>query len=347
MLTKIDEWCSYLLTFGLSTVLDLATSGHQDTEDPFEIAAQQGWMKWNPPVSGSSRRYFLKEAASRVYEERIAQTYAAVSTRDIQRQLSKQRCQDHMVELRQRRANGPSLSPTTFAEERPMSEWSTVIGDLTRARPVARTERDIVSHIPRVRSALAQELTASITELPAKITPLPPSTRSSSPRRTVAQCLLPTPPPSTVPSVCDRNSVAMSMPSVEEHPVYHRSSRNVPDIPSLADHPAFRHRNPVTTPVQTGSSHSSPQMPYEYYAHSRNFSDHSQHSGELPVYQQHLKQHGIYASAPHEHTAEKAIYQIVDMGFTHEEAKEALRMTDLGDGLKVDRAVELLLSRWR
>jgi hypothetical protein len=35
------------------------------------------------------------------------------------------------------------------------------------------------------------------------------------------------------------------------------------------------------------------------------------------------------------------------MGFTHEEAKEALRMTDLGDGLKVDRAVELLLSRWR
>jgi hypothetical protein len=300
-------------------------------------------MKWTPPILGSSRRYFLKEAASKVYEERIAHKFASVSTRDIQHQMSKQRCQDHMVELRHRRAAGTPISPTTFAQERPMSEWSTVIGDLTRVRPEPRTEHDIVSYVPRVRSALAQELTASIAELPATNTPPPPSTRSSSPRRIVAQCLLPTPPPSTVPSVRDRNSVAISMPSIEEHPA-HRSDQKVPIVPSLADHPAFRHHNP---PPQIHSPHYSPDSLCEHYSHSRNSSEQSQFSGELPVYQEHPRQYGFYANGAHENTADKAIYQIVDMGFTHEEAKEALRMTDLGDGLKVDRAVELLLSRWR
>jgi hypothetical protein len=51
------------------------------------------------------------------------------------------------------------------------------------------------------------------------------------------------------------------------------------------------------------------------------------------------------ASAAHANTAEKAIYRIVAMGFTAEDAREALRRTDRGDGLRIDRAVELLLSR--
>jgi hypothetical protein len=33
------------------------------------------------------------------------------------------------------------------------------------------------------------------------------------------------------------------------------------------------------------------------------------------------------------------------MGFTAEQAREALRMTDKGTGLRVDRAVELLLRQ--
>lgn len=40
---------------------------------------------------------------------------------------------------------------------------------------------------------------------------------------------------------------------------------------------------------------------------------------------------------------DRAVYRIVDMGFTPEQARQALRRTDLGDGLRVDRAVELLL----
>jgi len=44
-----------------------------------------------------------------------------------------------------------------------------------------------------------------------------------------------------------------------------------------------------------------------------------------------------------ENTVDRAIYRIVEMGFTPEQARQALRKTDLGDGLRVDRAVELLL----
>lgn len=42
-------------------------------------------------------------------------------------------------------------------------------------------------------------------------------------------------------------------------------------------------------------------------------------------------------------TAERAVTHIVDMGFCASQAREALRMTDLGDGLRVDRAVDMLL----
>ncbi|TKA58680.1 hypothetical protein B0A55_11988 [Friedmanniomyces simplex] len=37
-----------------------------------------------------------------------------------------------------------------------------------------------------------------------------------------------------------------------------------------------------------------------------------------------------------DNTSERAVRKIVDMGFTAEQAKEALRMTDMGDGLRVD-----------
>jgi hypothetical protein len=339
VLIRTDEWCYYLLTFGLSTVLELAGPCRQMNATPFKVAAQHGWNKWSPPVFGGSRRNFLKEAASRVYEDKIARTYATTSTREIQRQISKQRQQKHITELRNRKTNGPRMPMIHMSEERPMSEWSTVMGNLTRASP--SSENDIVSHIPTFRSALAQELTASMAELPvAKTPPPPPSTRSSSPRRTIAQPLLPTPPPSTVPSVRDRNSIATNMPSIEEHPAYRKQDDSVPEVPSLLNHPAFRHQNPDTA---VPSTHPYFQQPT--YGHSRQSSDHSQQSNEHPAFQQHPTQHGIYASAAHENTAEKAIYRIVEMGFTAEQAREALKMTDLGSGLRVDSAVEFLLSR--
>lgn len=42
-------------------------------------------------------------------------------------------------------------------------------------------------------------------------------------------------------------------------------------------------------------------------------------------------------------TVERAMRKITDMGFSEAQAKRALRVTDMGDGLRVDRAVDLLL----
>ena len=50
-----------------------------------------------------------------------------------------------------------------------------------------------------------------------------------------------------------------------------------------------------------------------------------------------------FAAGIAEDTSERAVSAIVEMGFSAAQAKEALRATDLGDGLRVDRAVELLL----
>jgi hypothetical protein len=317
MLTNADEWCYYLLTFGLSTVLDLAEPSYQMNATPFKVAAQQGWTNWQPPVFGGSRRNFLKEAASRVYEDKIAHTYATTSTRDIQRQMSKQRQQQHITELRHRKTTGPRMPLIRMSQERPMSEWSTVIGHLTRPPPPSR-DSNIVSHVPTLRSALAQELSASIAELPGTT---PPRLRSSSPpRRTVAQPLLPSPPPSTVPSTRDRNSIAMSMPSIEEHPAYRAHNEPIPAVPELL-HPAFRHHNPVTAPM---------------HLHQQQY-----HTREAAQQQE----HPVFGTGAHENTAEKAIWRIVEMGFTAGQAREALRKTDLGDGLRPDRAVEFLLRR--
>lgn len=46
-------------------------------------------------------------------------------------------------------------------------------------------------------------------------------------------------------------------------------------------------------------------------------------------------------------SVERAIHQIHEMGFTIDEAKGALKITDMGDGLRVDRAVEYLMRSKR
>jgi hypothetical protein len=407
LLIQPDEWCYHLLTFGLPTALKLTGPYHLSDPTAFTLAAENGWVNWKPPIFGGTRRHFLKEAASRVYEDKIANTYAKISTRDVQRQQSKLRIQKHIHELQHRKNNGEPRLMVRQSQERPMSDWDTVIRNLTRprvpssSRSISPPPNDIVSHIPNTRSGAeyVRRLSASVSELPAArtLSPLP---------RTVAQPLLPTPPPSTVPSNRDRYSQAMSMPSIEEpspspprrivaqpllpspsvstmsnrdlytlpsmpSPPLHTvaqpllptpSPSTAPNsrdwycystgtsMPSIEEHPAHRQSHEDTPPELPSLSHPAFRQPPLSYqqSHSRDNSDHSQSSsreGEQAAFQQHEQQRHIHGSDRHENTADKAIYRIVEMGFTAEQAREALRMTDLGTGLRVDRAVELLLSR--
>ena len=254
--------------------------------------------------------------------------------------MSKQRIQKHIHDLRHRKNNGEQLRMIRQSQDRPMSEWENVMRSLTRQHPPLPATNNLTSHIPSFRptSAIAQEISTNIAELPA----VPPATRISLPpiitqtplQRTVAQPLLPTPPSSTISGAHDRSSIATTMPPIVEHSAF-RMQEPISRVP-FPDHPAFRAQRPQTVRRETNVSISS---------RDSTSGEHSTPISHYPVFQQHPVQADIFDSPSYENTAEKAIYRIVEMGFTADLAREALRVTDLGDGLRVDCAVEFLLSR--
>jgi hypothetical protein len=360
-----DEWCHHLLSFGLADILELARPCYENNGTAFTLAKDKGLTKWKPPVAGSSKRSFLKEAASRVYEDKLAHVYAESSIREVQKQMSKQRLHQHIQDLRTYRSNGQGLRVIRQSQDRPMSEWENVMSSLTRVHPPL-PENNLTSHIPSFRptSAIALEISNHISELPAaeippqpSLTPLVIQTATertvaqpllptpsssvvsgsrSSPRRTIAQPLLPTPSGSTISGAPDRTSIATSaMPSIIEHPLY--TTQQSPHHLPYPDHPAFRTQRPHPATKEMDASLS-----------SRGSSDSTRSSPAQiahPVFHQHPAQVDIFDTPAYENTAGKAIHRIVEMGFTADQAREALRVTDAGDGLRVDRAVELLLSR--
>ncbi|KAL1649740.1 hypothetical protein SLS61_006396 [Didymella pomorum] len=329
----LDEWCHHLLSHGLATVLVLARPCRENSGVAFTLADARGLTKWNP-VYGSSKRSFLKEAASRVYEDKLAHVYAESSTRELQRQMSKQRIQKHIHDLKHKKTNGEQLRIIRQSQDRPMSEWENVINSLTRVHPPL-PDNDLTSHIPSFRptSAIAQEIAHDISLHIAELPTAPSNARALLPPLP----LLPTPSGSTWSGTLDRRSIASAMPSIIEHPIFLTQSPTQLPFP---DHPAFRSQRPHVrkeTDINVSSRGSS----------DSGRSDRSGGPGGAhhPAFQQHPAQVDIFDSPAHENTAAKAIYRIVEMGFTADEAKEALRKTDLGDGLRVDRAVEMLLSR--
>ncbi|KAF1977822.1 hypothetical protein BU23DRAFT_564686 [Bimuria novae-zelandiae CBS 107.79] len=334
----LDEWYYYLLTLGLSTILDLCATCSKSDASVFILASQNGWANWQPPMFGGTRRNFLKEAASRLYEENIASTYAENSNKDVQRALSKQRIQKHISELRQRKNSGERLDVVRMSQERPISEWEGVINNLIRPLPIPATGNNLVSHIPSLHSA---NLSISGPELPTQRTPSPLPRPRSPQRRIVAQPLLPTPPPSTVPSTRDRSSLALS----DTHPAFRQSrSGNIPEMPRLDEHPTFaKHMRNMSLDSESDAQPMS--APVSSVTNSQSHSQRSSPSLDShAAFQQHPIQRIVQDFDPNvENTADRAVYRIVEMGFTPEQARQALRRTDMGDGLRVDRAVELLL----
>lgn len=318
-------------------MVELAEPCRQSDNSVFEIAAAEGWISWKPLSFGGTRRNFLKEAASRVYEDKIARTYAEISTRDLQRQQSKQRMQKHINEIRRRKSDEQPKQVVRMSQERPMSVWSTVMNHLTRPHPPLPTN-NIISHIPFLRSALANEvIIPSAAELPATETESPAG-------RTVAQPLLPTPPPSTVPSHGDRQSIATSMPSIEEHPANPRPE-TIHEVSSFASHSTFRNGTalPPSPPLPRSFLHLQesvrPISGSSIYSRNTNGSP-----IDLPVYQQYQPLTHVHDVEAYESSMYQAIYRIVEMGFTAPQAQEALRATSQGAAIKIDRAIELLLS---
>ena len=144
--TILEEWTYHILTRAPPAVLDV-TGPSSPTSTTFAHARSRGYTHWSPP--GVSRSTFLKEAVSRVYEERMAaRRYPITNTQSPvrssptspeQRQqqtwlpdatlVSRQRCANHAAEIRRARRD-PNFRALPPSEERPMSNWPDVFDKL-------------------------------------------------------------------------------------------------------------------------------------------------------------------------------------------------------------------------
>jgi hypothetical protein len=255
--SRTEEWHCYILTLGLSPILDVANHMAVNVLSAFELAHRKNWTNWAPPPMGGSRSTFLREAVGRLYEEKICEAFSPQQSQmEEKRSIRRARGASFAFEMRERqRLNGNSVS--SFRSERPVSGWEGVLDRLDASASKMSYEEEVFEGsssptiIPRQPSMV----------MPKRKAPPPPPMR-----------LAPTPPmaePVAPPPYADRNA-------------------------------SWQH--PLQRAIQSDAD-------------------------------------------PSANSAEKAIYRIVEMGFTPEEAKGALKITDMGDGLQLDRAIEFLLRQ--
>ncbi|KAI9817431.1 MAG: hypothetical protein M1827_001041 [Pycnora praestabilis] len=122
----LEEWSHYLLTLGPSVILDLATpSNLPNASAGYALAAENGWTDWETPAFGASRSTFLKEAVTRVYDERMLAVRATAQSdglHTISTPEDRIRQARHAAEIRARRRSG-SFDKIPISEDRPMSGW--------------------------------------------------------------------------------------------------------------------------------------------------------------------------------------------------------------------------------
>ncbi|KAL8855366.1 MAG: hypothetical protein Q9178_007980 [Gyalolechia marmorata] len=165
--SAIEEWTYFLLTLAPPTVLDV-TSPHSPTATTFAHARTRGYTTWSRPTFGASRSTFLKEAVSRVYEEKMCQRHPTVNvsssptatspTSPSDAQLSRQRCAAHAAEIRAKRSD-PAFKTLPPSEERPMSNFPDVVEKLEN--------NSNVPEVPRIPTGLTHLV------IPSSSTPTP------------------------------------------------------------------------------------------------------------------------------------------------------------------------------
>lgn len=248
-----------------------------DPPSAFAFARQQGWTQWTPPAIRGSRKNFVHEAVSRVYEEKICETFSPEqSQRQEMRSIRRSRVPSFHSEIQPRKLSA-SISVRTCASERPASGWENL-------------------NFPNHHNSFDAESSSPTTVVRRVHTIARKPVRPSAP-----------PPP--------QRAAPMLPPSP---PLSHSSFSTPP-----TQHPFFQ-------PQEDGSWLGAGE-------------DLPAYSGRPASWDQHPLQRAMNDEDPGANSAEKAVFRIVEMGFTHEEAKGALKITDMGDGLRVDRAVEFLL----
>ncbi|KAK3063469.1 hypothetical protein LTS18_000168, partial [Coniosporium uncinatum] len=156
-----------------------------------------------------------------------------------------------------------------------------------------------------------------------------------SPPNSTAQHPMTAHPSSRRPSYASHYSVAPPSSSYPPPQLQHPAMRTTPPDSLYSVSTAHQHPNSTTFSNQNPNTYQSPNQFNHQAAAAAAPASSLQHRIQLEM--RNAK------ADPAVNSADRAVFRIVEMGFTSQEAKRALRETDLGDGLRVDRAVELLL----
>ena len=135
----------------------------------------QGYTNWNPPTLGASRATFLKEAVSRVYEEKVVQRRSSLSSTGSFSNLprttspqsipsnsvnspdlslaSRQRYAKHAAEIRAKKQD-PNYKKIPVSEERPISNYQDVLSKLE----VATSSTENAPPVPKLPSIASKFL---------------------------------------------------------------------------------------------------------------------------------------------------------------------------------------------
>jgi len=197
-----EEWMYRILTLAPATILEVAAPS-TPTQHTFASARSQGLTSWNPPSQGASRSQFLKEAVSRVYEEKMAlrrrPSLSAASSFSTLPQVAsspsqstapsspdpalaaRQRCAVHAAEIRAKRQD-PTYKDVPVSEERPMSNYPDVLARLD-ALNSSSTTLPPMPKIPSLASRLSfRKPKVTITSpSKSKLKSSPLTSRTSSP----------------------------------------------------------------------------------------------------------------------------------------------------------------------
>ncbi len=187
-----EEWTYYLLTLAPPTVLDV-TSPTSPTAATFAHACIRGYTNWTPP--SVSRATFLKEAVSRVYQEKISLQRSPLSSSpnpnlgfptiptstptkvpsETDTIAARWRCARHAAEIRAKR-NDPSFNFLPASEDRPMSEFPAVLEALSTT-PAHAPPMPPISTIAPLHIRSTSNVNAAVSPASTPVVPSGPQVR--------------------------------------------------------------------------------------------------------------------------------------------------------------------------
>ncbi|KAB8337110.1 hypothetical protein FH972_021414 [Carpinus fangiana] len=339
----LEEWIYYLLGLGLSVVQDLAAKEPLSDASVFDTAKHMEWTDWEVLASGASRRTFLEEAVKRVSLDQCkeAQQLSPVERANTEAaaKCRRSRGQSLANELRQAKKSA-NLREVPYSEERPMSLWLHFQNQEGAQLPEPVVESPFEAESAKATIDFTDDSLPQIGGMVLSSEEVTPASARSfghpaGPRRTKSGSLSLFPRQYGSPTLSPEHTDASRLHHLASSS---RSSNNTSTSRDSSGSTNSSARSGSTQASSFASRGASPMREAVNEPHLMHPAFRREATTAVDEY------NGRLTSPVQENSVDRFVFRIVEMGFTAEDARRALRKTDDGKCLSVDRAVEWLLS---